>query len=134
MRNLARIESIRCSDPSADARLQLIRQLRDAAAAHGITIHACCEDLLVGDGIEKARCVDLELLGTHAALKRKPTREECGCVESVDIGAYDTCRFGCAYCYATNSTAAADKRAQTHDPEDSFLWRPATISRLERQP
>jgi sulfatase maturation enzyme AslB (radical SAM superfamily) len=109
--------------------MALVRGLRQIASAHGIALHACCEDAVLMEGVEKAHCVDLELLrpirpGLPDALKRKPTREECGCVESVDIGAYDTCRFGCIYCYATNSHAAARERARTHDPNASALWRP----------
>jgi len=42
-----------------------------------------------------------------ARLKAAPTRPECGCAQSTDIGTYDTCAFGCVYCYATNSRAAA---------------------------
>jgi hypothetical protein len=98
--------------------------LKDIAATHGITLYSCCEDAVLGTGVEKAHCVDLELLRTDLALKAHPTRQECGCVESVDIGAYDTCGFDCAYCYATNSWPAARARAQRRDPNDSALWRP----------
>lgn len=130
-RNLARIESMQFRDPDTEQRQALMRQLRDAAAVRGITLYACCEDSVAGEGVEKAHCVDLELLGGGAHLKRKPTREQCGCIESIDIGAYDTCRFGCAYCYATNSPEAANKRAGTHDAGDSLLWRPATLAGKE---
>ena len=27
-------------------------------------------------------------------------RPECGCVESVEVGTYNTCKNGCRYCYA----------------------------------
>jgi hypothetical protein len=45
-------------------------------------------------------------------------------VASVDMGAYDTCVYGCAYCYATGSLASARRRCAEHDPEDAMLWRP----------
>jgi DNA repair photolyase len=35
--------------------------------------------------------------------KDKNQREECGCVESVEIGAYNTCINGCRYCYANDN-------------------------------
>ena len=61
------------------------------------------------------------------ALRAEPTREACGCVSSVDIGAYDTCLFGCAYCYATSSHQAAVRRHAEHDPQDTALWRPEAM-------
>jgi hypothetical protein len=96
------------------------------AGAAGITLYSCCEDGLVGGRVRKAHCVELELLRPEGdvRLKARPTREQCGCVESTDIGAYDTCQFGCAYCYATNSWKAARERARRHDPGDTMLWRP----------
>ena len=66
---------------------------------------------------------------TH--LKAAPTREECGCVESVDIGIYDTCGFGCQYCYATNSRNTALKRMRENNPNDTLLWRPAKLKDID---
>lgn len=71
--------------------------------------------------VHKARCVDPDVLealreGLGAHLAARPTREQCGCFESVDIGAYDTCLFGCAYCYATRSNAIARARYRRHQP------------------
>ena len=96
-----------------------LSELAKIGAAHGIRLHACCEDALAGGMIAKAHCVETELLGA-VALKASPSRAECGCVESVDIGAYDTCQFGCVYCYATNSWQAARRRA---------LWRTIRTTR-----
>lgn len=127
-RNL-RAHNIPYSEPGGKEKLALVRRMRDIAAGEGITLYSCCEDAMVGEGVEKAHCVELELLrrmrpDLTQRLKAAPTRAECGCVESVDIGAYDTCRFGCVYCYATNSREAAERRAHSHDPAGSALWRP----------
>ena len=61
---------------------------------------------------------------TSSPFKLAPTRAGCGCTQSVDIGAYDTCAFGCAYCYATTNRRAALARLVEHDPDDTALWRP----------
>jgi hypothetical protein len=83
----------------------LAEKLADTAAGCGIQLEACCSDFLVGKKIKKARCIDADLLSRFFSQKevfkkRKPTRQECGCSESVDIGGYNTCPHGCVYCYA----------------------------------
>ena len=97
-----------------------------------MVVHACCEDELVGEGVEKGRCIDLEAIrrlrpDALEPLARRPTRAHCGCTGSVDIGAYDTCAFGCSYCYATRSREAALARLREHDPDDTVLWRPQRL-------
>ncbi|MGA2326867.1 MAG: DUF1848 domain-containing protein [Bryobacteraceae bacterium] len=111
-------------EPDLEAKLSLVRELKSIAEAHGIALYSCCEDAVLAAGVRKAHCVDLELLRSDLVLKPCPTRKQCGCVESVDIGAYDTCGFDCVYCYATNSWEAARERARRHDPNDPALWRP----------
>ena len=118
--------------PSLEEQLRLAHQLRDIAAARDITLYSCCGGGLVGEGIEKAHCVDSDIVAglrpdVYPNLKPSPTRQDCGCVESTDIGAYDTCIYGCVYCYATNSRGAALERMRAHDPNDTVLWRPASL-------
>jgi DNA repair photolyase len=113
-------------DPPLEEKQALVEQMADLADACGITLHACCQDALLGDQVYKAHCVDGDLLAAlfpdrPAITKANPTREQCGCVTSRDVGMYDTCPYGCVYCYANASHAAAVKRRQRHDPTGETL-------------
>ncbi len=138
-RNLNQITAetaITFQQPSLPEQQALVGQLAQIAAGHGMTLNSCCGDALVIDGVQRNRCVDPDLVraiapGLNGDLKAEPTRQDCGCVSSVDIGAYDLCLFGCAYCYATNSRAVALKRNAVHDPNDSVLWRPDTLAKAD---
>ncbi|MBI4600819.1 MAG: DUF1848 domain-containing protein [Planctomycetes bacterium] len=129
---VAREHGVAFREPEGAEKRELALRLAEVASRRGMRLFACCEDALVGDGIEKGRCVDIDWirrLRPDAAedLARRPTREQCGCTESVDIGAYDTCPFGCAYCYATRGRGIALQRLREHDPEDTLLWRPPQL-------
>ena len=76
--------------------------------------------------IGRARCVDADLLGrlrgvTLKAKKDPNQRPACGCAESVDIGAYDTCLHGCRYCYACAGRSGAPAGAGRHEACSPFL-------------
>lgn len=89
--------------PEVDA---LLRDLGQAARAHGLEVFSCGEAAdLTPLGIPPGRCIDDQLiwetLGVRvSARKDRGQRAACRCVESRDIGVYGTCRHGCVYCYA----------------------------------
>lgn len=117
---------VRYFDPPPEEKQALVEALADAADECGITLHACCQDALVSGRVQKAHCVDGDLLAAlfperpHVA-ELRPTREQCGCTASRDIGVYDTCPFGCVYCYANRSRQAALRRFKAHDPAGEML-------------
>lgn len=98
-----------------------------AAQENGLVLDACAEGIdLSIYGIAPARCVDDGLIaritGRDLVVKKdKNQRRECGCVQSVDIGAYDSCAHGCAYCYANHDDGLVQKRIATHEPLSPLL-------------
>jgi len=98
-------------------KIEFAKKLSRIAGDNGISLHACCEDFTLSDTppvIHKARCIDPDLVekiaGAPSGAAARPTRPECGCFESTDIGAYDTCPHGCTYCYANANRKAAMKK------------------------
>lgn len=106
---------------------KLLRQLAQIAQEHSLCIQTCAEEIdLTAVGIQPGKCIDDQLIrevfGIDVSHKKdKGQRQACGCVESRDIGMYDSCLFGCAYCYATRSFAAARANHAAHDPDSESL-------------
>ncbi len=105
----------------------LAQSLAQIAHSYGLKIDTCAEKVdLQKYGIDHAHCIDGSLfeelldcpLKTH---KDKNQRLECGCIESVDIGAYNTCQNGCRYCYANHNFKAVRTNTQKHDPNSPLL-------------
>lgn len=94
---------------------------------NGFQINTCAESIdLSGYGIGHSSCVDRKrieaLTGkTLDTKKDKYQRKECGCCESVDIGAYNTCIHKCIYCYANGSEKNAENNFNNHNVKSSVL-------------
>lgn len=97
------------------------------AKEHGIRAVACSEkDDFTKYGIERSSCIDRDriekIIGCPLDVKAdKNQREGCGCAQSIDIGAYNTCLNGCVYCYANDSSATTSRRHESHNPESEIL-------------
>lgn len=107
---------------------ELLQRFVEIAKEHGLYIDACAE---IGDfhniGVEHAHCIDrerIERIGGFKLNVDKDTnqRAECGCVASIDIGAYNTCKNGCLYCYANYSSNTVEKNFGMHNPKSPLLF------------
>ncbi len=80
----------------------------------------------VAGGLPEGRCIDpvrLRDVGASSFSSRSaPTRTGCNCIQSIDIGEYDTCPQGCAYCYANRDQESAAMNLKEHsDTSESIL-------------
>lgn len=121
------INSIGAVVPSLIQQKELLQQFSEIAQENGIYIDTCSEDAeLSRYGIKRAHCIDkqrFERLGNYTleVEKDKNQRLECGCVESIDIGLYNTCKNGCLYCYANFSQKSVLSNFEQHNPESPLL-------------
>jgi len=106
--------------------------IAESALSRGLEITSCAEQIpLEKFHIERGKCIDDEYIlrefNLHVSkTKDRSQRPECGCVSSRDIGMYNSCSFGCEYCYATNLCSRLRKPTTEHDPES-----PSILGRYE---
>ena len=105
----------------------LAKGMGEIARSHGMPIQTCGTN---GDytryGICQSECMTLDILGKANGiefknLKHKGMRQGCHCMESRDIGAYDTCLNGCKYCYANKNPRKAFENYKYHNPDSPLL-------------
>lgn len=112
---------------TAAALQELVPALAETARQHGMEIVSCAEELdLRPFGVAPGKCIDdgfiQQVFGIQVGAKKDPSqRKECGCVVSKDIGMYDSCLFGCQYCYATQSFDLAQRHHAEHNPDSPSL-------------
>ena len=120
----------------------LMNGIVETASQNSMEIVSCAEDLdLAYYGIRPGKCVDddfiCKVFGLDVTHKKDPSqRKACGCVASKDIGSYDTCLFGCQYCYATTSFESARNNHADHDPLSPSLlgwYEPSQVTKKEPQ-
>ena len=105
----------------------LARGFGEIAAKYGLYMQTCGNN---GDysrfGIHSSGCMTLDMIGQandieFRKLKHKGMRQGCGCIETRDIGAYDTCLNGCKYCYANKRPQNAVENYKDHDSDSPLL-------------
>ena len=123
-KNLCRQQVRTCT---AEETAELAAHFARTAAANGIRLQSCAEAVdLAQYGISHGSCVDGERLSRLCgyelnAKKDKNQRAECGCLESIDLGQYNTCRHGCLYCYANFNEKSVQTLSARHDPASPLL-------------
>lgn len=107
---------------------ELAERLVEIAHKNNLIVESCAEKInLEQFGIQHGHCIDCELfekiLNCKMNLsKDKNQRPECGCMESIDIGAYNTCKNGCRYCYANFSEKTVIKNTGIHNPQSPLIF------------
>jgi len=115
----------RVLEPGPALKQRISARLAELAHSRGMSLYACCEPELLGFGVEPAHCIDADfisrLTGKNFERKPSPTRKSCGCDYAIDIGAYDSCKHLCWYCYANSHPALARKNYSAHRWQAEFL-------------
>ena len=110
-----------------EQRLFLGKEMVKIATAHGMTLKPCAEgDELAPFGADCGGCMRIgdyeKAIGKKLnAPKKKGARAECACYLSCDIGAYNTCKHLCKYCYANAEPSVVLAQSRRHDPTSPFL-------------
>lgn len=114
--------------PSDSATIRhLAQKFAGVAGSHRLILESCAEKESLDEfGIAHGRCIDDRLInricGRDLQLKRDHgQRPLCGCVKSVDIGAYSACLHGCRYCYAARQRLTHSEIKTRHNPDSPFL-------------
>ena len=110
-----------------EQRHTLGKEMVKIASAHGLTLKPCAEgDELAPFGADCGGCMRIgdyeKAIGKKLNVpKKKGARAECACYLSCDIGAYNTCKHLCKYCYANAEPSVVLAQSRRHDPASPFL-------------
>lgn len=121
-------------------KLLLIENMKEISEKNNIKLKSCSQDFdnITNIRVEKSACIDKEriqkILGYSIKEKKdKSQRKLCNCIESIDIGMYNTCTNGCIYCYANSKNILKDYDANNEILSDKNLIDNKNINIQERK-
>lgn len=126
-KNQKRMREIDVSEISMAEIAPFVGELKGIAEANHMSIGTCAEKLdFSAYGLEHGSCIDQKLIEkiigcAVSGKKDRNQRDVCGCMESIDVGAYDTCPNLCIYCYAMQKPEAVFERRKLYDPKAPLL-------------
>ncbi len=127
MNEAARQHNFTWENPGDEKKRAFIRELNGMALAYDLRLSLCAQRPYLSEGVSDARCMDGDRLSQVSGFPVKTRTpghrgKQCACHESRDIGSYDTCPHGCAYCYAVRNRKLARDRYRKHDPRSEYLF------------
>lgn len=126
------MKGIKAEEMTEERMLRISRAMAEVAGSCHMRIEACAETAdLSQAGVSRGSCIDPvmveKILGVPIKEKKdRNQRAECGCLESVEVGAYDTCLMGCKYCYANDSQLSVERKTALYD-----VYSPLLCGRVE---
>lgn len=126
-KNMERLEA---EPMGTEEMLWLAGNMAKTARDCGMAIESCAEAVdLSGASVAHGSCIDIRrierLTGCRIDCQKDGNqRGACGCAESVDVGSYNTCLNGCAYCYANVSRARILENSKAFEANSTVLGPP----------
>lgn len=137
------LKSVKLLPISQDNTKEMASNLVNIAEKYNLTMETCSEQTdLSFLGIRSGKCIDNQLISqlVEAPLKMKKDknqREFCGCIASIDIGTYNTCKHDCLYCYANFSKTKVTNNCLKYDKNSPLLvgsLEPKDVIKAKKKP
>ncbi len=108
IKRIIKSQIIKVRNLDFEEQVEIFSTINRIAKEFGIELLLCCEKEISKElKIKEASCVNPIYFEDNnyneLEFNQKPTRKGCTCIESKDIGFYNSCLFDCVYCYSNLS-------------------------------